>query len=103
MEPKEIVAYLRGAINLGKITSLSAQETSTFKSHLQKVKSFEDNKEKQFCAWFAGFLDCLETNDVQPEKFLKIAQKLNEIENTYDNGLGVQLGQRLPGGAIAKC
>lgn len=103
MEPKEIVAYLRGAINLGKITSLSSHETSEFKSHLQKIKSFEDNKEKQFCAWFAGFLDCLETKDVPQEKFFKISQKLNEIENAYDNGLGVSLGQRLPGGAIAKC
>lgn len=103
MEPKEIVAYLRGAINLGKITSLSTQETNVFKSHLQKIKSSEDNKEKQFCAWFAGFLDCLETNDVKPEKFIKIAQKLNEIENVYESDMGVQFGQRLPGGAIAKC
>jgi len=45
MEPKEIVAYLKGAINLGKINSLNVNETDTFKAHLGKINNFEDSPE----------------------------------------------------------
>lgn len=101
MEPKEIVAYLKGAINLGKINSLNENETNTFKTHLGKINKFEDSPEKQFCSWFLGYLDCLDSRDVPQDKFIKVMQKINEIENkNINNGY---LGERLPGGAIAKC
>lgn len=102
MEAKEIVAYLKGAINLGKIKSLSASEVQAFKSLLKAQKSREDNTEKQFCSWLSGYFDALETQDVPAEKFVKIAQKVGEIENNPHAG-NFHLGERLPGGAIAKC
>lgn len=101
MNPKEIVAYLKGAINLGKIRSLNESETDLFKSHLKSVTKDEDSQEKQFCSWFLGYLDCLESRDIPEDKFKKVMQKLNEIENKNVNNN--YLGERLPGGAIAKC
>ena len=104
MEPKEIIAYLKGAINLGKIQSLSANETYELKKILQSNKSKEDSKESKACDWLEGYLDCLDTKDVPEEKFTKIAQRLSDIDNyNYQNSSGLQLGQRLPGGAVAKC
>lgn len=102
MEAKEIVAYLKGAINLGKINKLSDTEVKAFKDQLKNQKSTEDNQAKQFCSWLAGYIDCLETQDVPPEKFKKIAQKLFEVE-TNPSIENFHLGERLPGGAIAKC
>lgn len=102
MESKEIVAYLKGAINLGKIKSLSANEVQAFKNLLKNQKSEKDCKEKEFCSWLCGYFDALETQDVPAEKFVKIAQKVGEIENNRHTE-NFNLGERLPGGAIAKC
>lgn len=106
MEPKEIIAYLKGAINLGKIKSLNEYETKALKDMLKITQSKEENKEKQMCSWLQGYLDCLETEDVPVEKFNKISTRLIKMESTsYENAdiLGMGLGQRLPGGGIAKC
>lgn len=102
MEAKEVVAYIKGAINLGKINSLSATEVQTFKNILKKQKQLQDSQEQRFCSWLSGYFDCLETQEVSSEKFVKIAQKINEIENN-PHVSNFNLGERLPGEAIAKC
>lgn len=111
MEPKEIIVYLKGAINLGKIKSLNEYETRALKDMLKITQSTEENKEKQLCAWLEGYLECLDSSDVPADKFNKIAGRLLQSESTsYEantnvntHAVGGNLGQRLPGGAIAKC
>lgn len=106
MEYKEIVAYLNGAINFGKVKTLEATETNQLKRMLQFVfyinDNKEDNKEKQFCLWLQGYIDCLETNTLNEQRFKKIMQKIKELENAPSEKDYI-LYPPVPGQPIAKC
>lgn len=78
MSPKDFVAYLNGAVELGNMNVLDGNKFSLVNEKLNTVKN-ENTPEGFFCTWLKGFMDAAENSELNAVQFTKVSLKLFEV------------------------
>ena len=78
MKPQEFVYYFKGAVDLGELKEMNAQNFQKISNQLSKVK-FDSSEAGMFCSWLKGVVDINENQTLNQKSFNLIVEKMNEL------------------------
>ena len=78
MKPQEFVYYFKGAVELGELKEMNAQNFQKISNQLSKVK-FDSSEAGMFCSWLKGVVDINENQTLNQKAFNLIVEKMNEL------------------------
>lgn len=106
MNSKEFTYWLKGAIDLGKMTSLDKYQTASLKDYLETVNS-ENTVLDSFPLWLKGYFDMAQPVQIDEKSFRKIVLHLyQDLEKINANTSHLDKGHDLsvyPPGVRPKC
>ena len=100
MKPQEFVYYFKGAVDLGELKEMNAQNFQKISNQLSKVK-FDSSEAGMFCSWLKGVVDINENQNLNQKGFNLIVEKMNELN--LDKSENLKKPNQNPNQILMRC